>query len=210
MIDRVIDVTEPDDIDEPVTLEELKAWLRIDTSAEDDLLTELITAAREAVEMITRRTIAQRQCKLTLDRFPRSTSDEWWDGVREGAMNLFVGQSVVIPRPPLVTIDSVTTYNDADTASVLADTSYFTDASDPDQFGRLALRTGNVWPVVLRTRNGVEIVFTAGYSSVPASLKFAIKKVAAHMYSNRGDCSEEACKSVCGEGIDRYIVRRTV
>ena len=45
-----ITATEAENIVEPVTLEEVKRWARVDYEDDDELLTEMIPAAREAIE----------------------------------------------------------------------------------------------------------------------------------------------------------------
>jgi uncharacterized phiE125 gp8 family phage protein len=66
---------------EPITLEEAKSHLRIDTDAEDVYVSALITAARERVELFLRRALATQTFEYTLDGFPSGVID--------------------IPRPPL-------------------------------------------------------------------------------------------------------------
>lgn len=53
--------------EEPVSLAEAKAWCRIDSSDEDDLVTALITAARLQVESETRRALITQSWRLSLD-----------------------------------------------------------------------------------------------------------------------------------------------
>ncbi len=52
---------------EPVTLAELKSYLYIDHSDDDDLLNRMLQAAREAAEQFTRRSFITQTWKLTYD-----------------------------------------------------------------------------------------------------------------------------------------------
>lgn len=48
-----IQITEADDATEPVTLDEAKEWMRVDFDDEDDLITAMITGARQSIEQFT-------------------------------------------------------------------------------------------------------------------------------------------------------------
>src|SRR6185312_8936387 len=55
---------------EPLTLDEAKSYLRIDTADEDATVTALIAAARLHVEALTRRALVTQTWRLTLDAWP--------------------------------------------------------------------------------------------------------------------------------------------
>lgn len=97
---------------EPVTLSEVKAHLRIDGSEEDELLSALITTAREMAEEYTRRAFITQTWELALDsasgkvylpRPPVQTIDEiMLDGEMVAIENyLFLGENVFCPKIPL-------------------------------------------------------------------------------------------------------------
>lgn len=56
-------------ITEPVTLEEAKAWLKVDGSDEDTLISGLITSCRQAIEQYTNCSLIEKdvECKVWLD-----------------------------------------------------------------------------------------------------------------------------------------------
>jgi uncharacterized phiE125 gp8 family phage protein len=54
---------------EPITLAEAKAWLRVDGTDEDTLITALIAAARTHVENFTRRALITQQFEVSFDAF---------------------------------------------------------------------------------------------------------------------------------------------
>ncbi len=211
IMQRIKNATEP--TTEPISLTELKVQLRINSSAEDAALTSLISAARMTLEQVTKRTIARATFQMFMDRWPCGGADAWWDGTRQGSIRELVGDSneLSIPAPPLVSVESIKTYTDADVATTMSASDYYVDTKSLDQLGRVALRTGASWPIALRTRNGIEVNYTAGYAdgSVPAALKLAVLNTAAWAYNNRGDC-DAACED-CGAMTlaDRYIVRGT-
>ena len=55
---------------EPLTLDEAKAYLRVDTAADDDLIAALIAGARIHVEAQTRRALITQSWRLVLDAWP--------------------------------------------------------------------------------------------------------------------------------------------
>lgn len=160
---------------EPVTLAELKTHARIDTDADDALLSALITAARQWAESYTGRAFVTQTWRLTLD-------------LPELAHTVQAG-SIRLPRAPLQSVTSVQTYDDADQQSLWAAANYFVDTqSEP---GRLVLRTGACWPLPTRAANGVVVTYVAGYgdaaADVPAPLHTALLQLAAFWYERRGD-----------------------
>ncbi|MEH0055866.1 phage head-tail connector protein [Brucella abortus] len=57
---------------EPVTIADARAFLRISTESEDDILGRLITTARELVEAETGLALIDQTWRLRVDRWPRS------------------------------------------------------------------------------------------------------------------------------------------
>ncbi len=57
---------------EPVTVADARAFLRISTDSEDDILRRLIAAAREIIESETGLSLIDQTWRLRVDRWPRS------------------------------------------------------------------------------------------------------------------------------------------
>jgi uncharacterized phiE125 gp8 family phage protein len=154
---------------EPVTLDEAKAHLRVDTTDDDALITSLISAARARAEWHTGRAFVTQSWTLWLDAWP-------------------CGGIVEIPLPPLQSVASVTAYAPNDSATVLDIAAFQVDAASSP--ARLILKPNASPPVNLRRINAIAIAFTAGYgdaSDVPAPVCEAILKLVANFYVNRGD-----------------------
>jgi len=159
---------------EPVTLDEAKAHLKVDTTGDDALIGGLISTARTRVEWHIKRALITQSWTHWRDDWPAC-------GVLE------------IPLPPLQAVTSITTYAMNDAASVLDAGTYQVDtASMP---GRAALKAGVAPPLDLRALNCAAVAFRAGYgdtgSDVPADLRQAILQIVACHYANRGDISVE-------------------
>lgn len=158
---------------EPVTLAEFKAHARIDAAADDTLATGLITAARQWVEHYTHRALITQTWRLWLDTPPDANF-------------------IRLPHCPVLAVNSVQYFDDADTATVWSIGNYFADLIS--QPARVVLRNGAVWPLPIRSTNGLMIEYSTGYggtaAAVPEALKLAIKQIAAHWYEHRGEASE--------------------
>jgi len=200
---------------EPVTVAEVKAALVIPGTADDSLIGDLITEAREEIENLLGLAMISQSWRLSLDSWPRK-GEPWWDGVREGAISELQGafSDVRLPVYPLQSITTVKTYDDADneTSVTVADVFHVDTYQRP---GRLTLKSGSAWPAALRSQNAIQVVYVAGYgddaTDVPSPLRRAVRQMAAYMYEHRGDgCStEEALKaSGAAAAVDRYKVKR--
>lgn len=172
---------------EPIAVSDLIQHLRLDADTDETEMEAYIAMAREWCENYTGRAFVNRTLRLSIDGIS-DVDEALWEGWKIGPDMTLKKRDIQLPKPPLVSVTSVTTYDDADNATVFAASSYYVDnAAEP---GRVVLRTGSTWPTALRVGNAVEIVYVAGYgaaAAVPAPIKFACKAIAAWMYENRGE-----------------------
>lgn len=181
---------------EPVSVTDVKNYLRIDTSTDDAMLGDFIKAATRLIEKYTKRRLITQTWDLFLDQFPAQYNFDALrsEGVTDGKLSEYLHQFkfISIPLFPLQSVTSLNTYDEDDTAYLMPSTDYQVDtASEP---GRLALRPNATWPsTVLRSVNGVIVRFVCGYGSaatdVPYELRQAIMQTVGYFYSNRG-CAE--------------------
>lgn len=171
---------------EPVLLTEVKAFLRVDSSSEDDVITLLIAAARRLCEECTQRAFITQTWELTLDSFSRLADDLPFSGTVVLPTNFadVDGGVIDLSRLPVQSIVSIKTYAADNTESAVDPSVYRLDSS-----GRVVLNDGQNWPTDLRTRDGVVITFTCGYGDnggdVPDPIKFAITQQVSAMYEDR-------------------------
>lgn len=164
----LVQATAPDA--EPVSLAEAKKHCNIETAFTDDdtLINALIASARESCESMTRRQLIQAGFVLRLSGFPGCDTIE-------------------LPRPPLVSIESIQYVDGDGTLQTLSTDVYETDIYTTP--GRAILKYGQVWPVTREQRNAVVISYTAGYgeagSDVPALLRQGMLMRIGHWYENR-------------------------
>lgn len=151
---------------EPLALDDVRAFLRVDAYDDDELIAALVTAARLAVEAQTRRALITQGWRLTLDGWPVD------------------GRIRVVPGP-LRELTAARVYD-------LANNSYAVDLQHfvPDAGAReLVVMT---WALMQPTRiaAGIELDLTVGYGDtaedVPEPLRQAMRILVAHWYENRG------------------------
>lgn len=157
---------------EPVSLAEMKSWLREDGSDEDQLIQALIVAARMTLEAYTRRFFVTQSWRLVFDAWPRGT--------------------LSIPFAPFQTISVIRVINADGVARILAPISY--RAPPASDGGRLVFTSAP--PAPDRSADGIEIDFVVGYgagaSETPEPLRRAIMMLAAHWREKRGDDADDA------------------
>jgi uncharacterized phiE125 gp8 family phage protein len=160
---------------DPVSLAEARQQLRLPDSAidENDLITGLIAAARERAEAVTGRQLVSATWDYRLDDV--------------------CADAIVLPKPPLQTVVSVTYIDSAGATQAWSASEYQVDApSGPyARKGRLAPMPTATWPIAQSGRfNAITVRFTAGYGTavnVPRAIRQAMLLMIGGWFENRED-----------------------
>lgn len=177
---------------EPITLSEAKTHMRVEMTADDALIATLIITARQWAEKYTNRAFVTQTFRLSVDQFSAAARLEC-DAPCEGTVAGMKARAFLrLPRPPLQSIASVQYYDENDEAVTWSADNYFVDTSGEP--GRIALRSGCVWPEGARSANSLSVTYVAGYgataAAVPDPIKMAIRQLVAHWYEHRGDTEQ--------------------
>jgi len=173
--------------EEPVSLAEARAFLRLDDTAEDGLVTTLIAAARLHVESVTGRALVEQSWRLVLDSWPV-------DGV------------VALPVSPLVSLTSITAF-DEDGDDHVVPLAQFEAASGVTPARLILPRTVDGMPV-LRERFGIEVDYVAGFGDaidVPSDLKRGVLALVAHWFEHRDAVMVAGSGAVIPPGFGQMI-----
>lgn len=162
---------------DPISLIEAKAHCRVEIDDDDGLLAGYILAARQHLEMETRRSFLTQTWDLTID-------DEW-PVHRKAGVNR---SRIVIPRSPLQSVTSVTYVDLSGNTQTLATSQYRVAKADTDEWF-LEPAYDVVWPSVRRVSAAVTVRFIAGYGSNPGDMPEPIRQamllLVGHWYENR-------------------------
>ncbi len=171
--------------EEPVSLAEARAFLRVEDTAEDGLIGTLIGAARLHVEGITGRALMAQTWRVVLDRWPD-----------DGAVRL--------PVTPFLNLVGVTAY-DAGGAPHTVPLAQF--AGEPERL--LLPRMVAGLPGAVRQRQGVEIDYQAGYGTepgdVPVDLRQALLTLVGYWFEHRDAVIVAGSGAVVPGGFDRLV-----
>ena len=167
-MDRLTRVSAPAAL--PITVEEAKLHARIDTDADDALVSTLLGAAVEYAERFLGRRLVDQTWDYYLDAFPKA--------------------EIVVPLPPLLSVTGVY-YTDGD-GNEQTFTSYGVDAAKEP--ARIYLSVGASWPSPRDTVASVRVRFRTGYvdnstspgtGAVPLDIIAAINLIFSTLYENR-------------------------
>jgi uncharacterized phiE125 gp8 family phage protein len=161
---------------EPVTVDEVKARLRLTTTEDDALIAAHIATARDFAESQTGWSLAAKSYRMIIDGFP------------------VFPDYIVLLRPPLVTIDSVE----------YLDPTYAWQTWDPTQYwcyednrpAILERRDGVTYPTTARARGTVRINYTTGaYADFLPHIE-GIREIAVHLYDHPEAITAEGLKEM--------------
>lgn len=157
---------------EPVTLADIKGYLRLDGNHEDRLINSLMTAARLMVEAESGRCLIAQNWRMVFDHWP-------------------IGGVIRVPVSPLISLIEARVYDtDGEPVSVPLDYFNVDTLGDP---ARIVSRQS--LPLPGRAFGGIEIDVRVGYgetqADVPMPLRQAVRAIVARWFENRGDDPEK-------------------
>lgn len=154
--------------EEPVTLVEAKAHLRVDHALDDAYLPMLIAAARQKCEEYLRRSIVSTQWTQYFDTFPED------------------GGAIKLARAGVTSVDAVKYINTDGVEKTLDPAEYtFHVAEEPTL---IAPAYGKSWPDIRSQPRAVSVQFKSGWGSaavVPGGIKMAVLQLVGTWYANR-------------------------
>jgi hypothetical protein len=181
-----------------VSTADMKAYLRIDTSDEDTLITAFVKAATLRAESYTGRKFITQTQKLVMDFFPMYQPKRFGqDNSPSPYHYLGTDKPIQLPFGAVQSVSSVKYYTSDNTLNTYSSSNYYTDVSS----GRVITNDNTFFPTDLREFSAVEVEFVCGYgddsTDVPQDIVEAVKQIAAGMYEAREvECEIPCCASV--------------
>lgn len=155
---------------EPVTLDEMKLYLKQDEDADDALINDCIVEARTQSENATERSWVLTTWDFACDAFPSH------------------GAPFEVPRPPLLSVVSLKYIDTSGVEQTLTEgDDYVVDTfKEP---GLVSPAFGTLWPSSRRQSSAVVLRFTAGYgvdaTFIPRDLVRLVRMIVADAYELR-------------------------
>jgi uncharacterized phiE125 gp8 family phage protein len=175
--------------EEPVTVAEAKAHLRVTHNDDDSYITALIKAARADAEALSRRQFVTATYEYRRNRFPKGR------------------EPLDITRTPLQSVTSVK-YTDTDgTPDQTWDAQKY-QVDTGSLVGRIVPAYSESYPAVREGVSAVIVTFVAGFgaaSAVPQEAKHAILLCVGHWYENREAVVMDATPRVLPLAVSRLL-----
>jgi len=171
---------------EPVSLEETKAYLKVDGEDEDLLIASLILTSRLHIEAALGLALIRQGFRVVLDRWPSS-----------GAIR--------IPVRPVQEVSEIRVINADATMTVIAPETYDVDVLAAP--ARIVALTPPLKPG--RKINGLEVDLVAGYGEaaedVPAPIRQGLLMLVAHWYEHRDPIEIGSPKTVIPPAVSSLL-----
>ena len=173
---------------EPLFVDDVRNYLRLDDDVEETLIVALIAAARQWAENYTGRAFITRTIHQFHDSYHYPTTyipEGFYTGIDRNFPDTFIDLAMT----PIVSFTHVKVIDDAGAETTWDASNYYVDTVR--DVPRLVLRDGGSFPSDLRSANGLKLVYDAGYgaspTNIPETIKMAMMQYCTFMYEHRGD-----------------------
>jgi uncharacterized phiE125 gp8 family phage protein len=173
---------------EPLFVDDVRNYLRLDDDVEETLIVALIAAARQWAENYTGRAFITRTVNQFHDSFNYHNTyipEGFYTGIHKNHPDAFIELAMT----PIATFTEVKAIDDAGSETTWDAANYYVDTVR--DVPRLVLRDGGSFPSDLRSANGLKLVYDAGYGAspinIPVAIKMAMMQYCTFMYEHRGD-----------------------
>jgi uncharacterized phiE125 gp8 family phage protein len=160
---------------EPITLDEAKAHLRVDHTADDGLIVSLIAASRQWAEARSGRAFITQTWDYKLDFFPV--------GWAHSSAAAFSRAPIILPKPPLQSITSVQYVATNQQTATWSSSLYTVTRANTKPVLQPWMLPGNVqpaygqfYPVTLSVPEAVTIRMVCGYGDAPTDVPEGIRR----------------------------------
>jgi len=183
-----------------IALADVKAHLRVDCDDDDALITAYVQAAAAKVEDDTGRALIEQTWRLTLPR---------WPVCHDGRQRIYV------PRPPLLSVESLSYIDAAGDAQALVEDVDFSTYPDHAWFAALGPVYGTNWPAVRSQPDAIVLEFKAGFETAAdlaerePLLVAAVRLLVAELYAQREEAAP-ASRMIVPLAARRLIATRVV
>lgn len=163
---------------EPVGLDEAKQHCRVDVTDDDGLISGYILAARVWAEDYTRRAFMTQTWDYTIDY---AWPTYFMDGIRR--------HRIYLPKPPLVSVSSITYVDTQGATQTLAADQYLVNTKEIN--GVIEPAYSVTWPSVREQMSCITVRFVCGYGTNPGDgqmlevIRHAMLLCIGHWYENR-------------------------
>jgi uncharacterized phiE125 gp8 family phage protein len=170
---------------EPITLAEAKVYCRVDHDYDNDLLTKLISTARETVEDATNKELTQTTVDVILDGFPIINPVVQYSIA--SPLQVPLQSYSIVPLPlPLASVSSVTYRDSSEVTQTMDASDYIVDTAG----GRIEFTNS---PDTSPNINSVTITCIVG-AACSYKLKQLVRYLVLDMYENRAANCETLLK----------------
>ena len=163
-----------------LTTSEAKNYLKIDTSADDTLISDMVDAATNYCENYLGQKFITQTIAEVFDKIPKPKIGDLFP-------------TLFLTVHPVQSVTSITYTDTNETEQTWNASLYKVDTYR--KAARITPAYGEVFPDILAEINSLTVTYVAGYgdasSDVPASIRQAVRLVLSDMYHNRSDFVKE-------------------